>query len=248
MDEKITIRRGNEPIGEFDRFELRQAIDSGDVKLSDQYFDQESKEWFSLIPAYRRRWSKFDWAETDELLCFYIRDGMIHGPRMPDELDVLISSGYLPQDTLITTLGWDDWVPYDSLEEPLADTGDELKFEAKNAMSALLEGDFVSAGISGAKAAGKLLKWFSEPEKITSEWLSISFLREDFSTVEELVEIFTNRGVAPNNTFTEEDDDLVTVYLQFKDMEEAERARDACDLKIEYNGNPFSVSAASKPA
>lgn len=247
MEEKISIRRSREPLGEFDRFALRQAIDNGDVKLSDEYFDIEAKEWISIIPSYRKKWQKFDWADDDEFLCFYIKDGMIHGPRMPNELDALILSGYLDQDTLITTLGWDDWMPYRSLEEPLENLGEELKFEAKNAMGALLEGDLISAGVSGVKAAGKLWKWFSAEEEITSNWLSVFFLQEDFSTIEELLELFDSHGFTPQNHFIDEDEDSVTIYLQFADIEEAKKVRDGSDLKIKYNGYLFPVSASSAP-
>ena len=244
MEEKIQIRRNSEKIGDFSRFEIRAAISERTIELSDQYLDMESGEWLYLIPPHRRKWRIFDWAEDDESQWFYIKDGMIHGPRMPDELEALINCGYLDHQTLIATVGWSEWIPFDEFNASLVTTEDELKFEAKNVLDSFISGDLVGAGASGAKAAGKLWKWFTESEKITSNWLGVTIMKEECVSAEDVVESLSLAGFAPLNYNIKEDEDMIDVFLEFTDIDEATKVRDTCDLKLEIKGSVFPFSPA----
>jgi hypothetical protein len=145
-EEKFTIRRDNETIGSWDRFEIRQFIASGALLPTDEYLEPDTNEWSPFLPPYRRRYAFFDWAGEDDTQWYYYRDGYIHGPRTSDEIDALASAGYLKEDDLVSFLRAPSWMPYGELAEGGADavqTDDVAHWEA--AKEHVLTGNWVAA-------------------------------------------------------------------------------------------------------
>lgn len=70
-DSSLTIRRGTEILGAWNKFEIRQFIDSGALLPTDEFTDPETGEWHPLLPPYRRRYSFFDWAGEVDMQWYY---------------------------------------------------------------------------------------------------------------------------------------------------------------------------------
>lgn len=148
---KISIRRNGELIGSWDKFEIRQYVANGSLVLTDEAMDPESGEWGPLIPPYRRKHLLFDWSDEEDHLCYYVRDGHIHGPRTVDEIEALIAAGYLTGENLFASLGSDQWM---RVQEILDDDSDsEFEGEPDNshfnaAKDHVLTGNFTAAAVN----------------------------------------------------------------------------------------------------
>ena len=151
-EKMITVRRNGEVLGTWDKFEVRQFIASGALLLTDEFVNEEAEEWKPLVPAFRRRHLLFDWAEEDDALWFYVREGMIYGPRTGAEIEALLATGYLSDDNLVCTLGAPSWERVGDLtaeEHVDPEASDERHWEAAkgHAMSGNLWAAAANAGL-----------------------------------------------------------------------------------------------------
>lgn len=126
-EQVITIRRDGEEIGSWNKFEIRQYIESGAILPTDEFFYSESNEWKPLLPQYRRKYSFFDWAGDDDIQWYYYKNGYMYGPRTSDEIDALAGAGLIEETDMICFVGADAWSSYGELindQEEASDDGD----------------------------------------------------------------------------------------------------------------------------
>jgi hypothetical protein len=146
-EQLITIRRDGEILGEWNKFDIRQFLESGAILPTDEAKDED--EWFPLLPAHRRRYSFFDWAGDDDNQFYYYRDGYMHGPRTGEEVDAFIASGFLVPTDLVAFIGAEEWIACEDLTEGVSDACEEVSVEHLDAAKELIKtGDWVSAGIN----------------------------------------------------------------------------------------------------
>jgi hypothetical protein len=143
------VARDGQELGAWTIIEIRQCVAAGSLLTSDLVC-ADDETWSPMLPVLRRRFGPFDWGGEDDRLFYYIRDGFVHGPRLIEEILAMHSAGYLPGDTSISSLGWEQWL---SIEETLriagTDEGAEPStehFEA--AKQQLLNGNIFSAAIN----------------------------------------------------------------------------------------------------
>lgn len=120
-DSSLTIRRGTEILGAWNKFEIRQFIDSGALLPTDEFTDPETGEWHPLLPPYRRRYSFFDWAGEEDMQWYYYKDGYMHGPRTSEEIDAFATAGFIEDADMVCFLGAPEWIAYGELSEGGAD-------------------------------------------------------------------------------------------------------------------------------
>lgn len=120
-DTAITIRRGSETLGAWNKFEIRQFIESGALLPTDEFHEEETDEWSPLLPPHRRKYSFFDWAGEDDMQWYYYKDGYMHGPRTSDEIDAFAAAGFIQNSDLVCFIGAADWIAYAELAEGGAD-------------------------------------------------------------------------------------------------------------------------------
>lgn len=165
-DLPISIRRNGELLGAWGKFEIRQFLASGPLLVTDEALDPETNSWLPLLPPYRRRYSLFDWADEDDLMFYYYRDGYIHGPRTPDEIDALVDAGFLTDSHPVTLVGSDQWWRLGELLNDESDDGHEEAGEPEDVSHLIAARDHVLSGNFKAAAvnAGFHLL-FSSPKK-----------------------------------------------------------------------------------
>lgn len=143
------VARDGQELGAWTIIEIRQFVAAGSLFTSDLVCTDD-ETWSPMLPLLRRRFPPFDWGGENDRLFYYVKDGFVHGPRLIDEILSMHSAGYLPGNTSISSLGWEQWLSIDeTLKIASADeeTGSsDEHFEA--AKQQLLNGNILSAAIN----------------------------------------------------------------------------------------------------
>lgn len=235
---KMKIRRDGQEIGAWDRFEIRNFLSQGSLLVTDEVFLEEEDRWISLVPAYRRKWNLYDWSDEEDQLWYYVSDGYIIGPRIIGEISTLFEAGYLSDDTLITSVGQNDWCSIGDLlaESPTEDLEVSAKEHAGDAFKKLVDGDKIGAGLSGFRALGKLWKDFTKEEELISEWLCLK-RSDDMPPETEIAKVIEGTGFSPLTTeYFDSEDECMIAYC-FSSIEEATQVRDT--LQYEKLGDKW---------
>lgn len=107
-EEQIHISRDGVVLGVWPASEIRPMLISGDLKPSDHFWTDGADTWQQLVTAPPSAASPYPYLGDDRPL-YFIREGLLYGPRTAAELDVLHDSGWLGGDALMTVLGADQW-------------------------------------------------------------------------------------------------------------------------------------------
>lgn len=159
-DPSITIRRGGETLGAWNKYEIRQFIESGALVPTDEFYEEETDEWSPLLPPHRRRYPFFDWAGEDDMQWYYYKEGYMHGPRTSDEIDALAAAGFIQETDMVCFIGAAGWIAYGELSEGGADAvepEDARHWEA--AREHIITGNWIAAAANaGAHFLNKIPK------------------------------------------------------------------------------------------
>ena len=225
------IRRGNEELGAWDRYALRQFIAAGSILPSDEVFvEEDGGRWIPLLPPYRRKYNFFDWTDEGDLPWYYIKDGAIFGPRHIDEIGALCETGQLAPDGFVAHIGADKWITVGELLSAVPADEPDAADHANVSIQKWTQGDFVGAGVEGAKAIGKFWQKFTEPAPITTERLYVP-LGEGRPSPTSVLSFIELEGIS----FSEQNEIPAKggffLELVFDSVESAIAARDALNFK-----------------
>lgn len=235
------IRRDGVELGAWDKFTLRQCIAAGSIFPSDEVFlEEDGGKWVPLVPPYRRKYVVFDWAGEDDLPWFYVKDGAIHGPRHLDEIAALCEVGVLTPEAPVTHVGAEKWSTVAELLSSLPEDEPGAIECANASVQRWVSGDYIGAGIEGAKAVGKFWKKLIEAPPITSERLYLT-LDEQRPSLGEILAYAQKQGIAIVRHEKIKVRDADFLELNFDSVATASAARDLLELKRIGGKGPLLV-------
>lgn len=122
----VHIGRNGEVIGRWPAPEARALLLAGTIRADDYFWIKGEKEWIRVMPPVPNAEPPYPFCGDDGRPLWFIKDGFVYGPRMSEELDALLGSGWLTEDTLVATMGMERWVPLRELLESSESSGSLL--------------------------------------------------------------------------------------------------------------------------
>jgi len=135
---------------------------SGDLKPSDHFWCEGATTWQRFITEPPATATLYPYLGDDRPF-YFIRGGLLYGPRTADEIDALHASEWLGGDALITLFGAEQWW---TLAEFLELSGGEADgFDlVSQGVRAFVTGDVVTGTEIGIHAVKRAFAFFADPE------------------------------------------------------------------------------------
>lgn len=173
QEAQVRISREGVEIGVWPTSAIRPMIVAGELRPSDFYWIDGATDWQRLIPKPLTSATSYPYL-GDDVPMYFLRDGLIFGPRTAAEIEALVESGWLTRETLMTFLGADEWQTIDEVMKqggaptpsshcPANDGFDWLG----NGIRACL-GDPTARADIGMHAFKRAVTWFNEPDEADS--------------------------------------------------------------------------------
>ena len=159
-EDQIYISRDGVEIGVWPASSIRPMLVSGDLKISDYFWHDGAEGWQRLITDAPIPFTLYPYL-ADDRPCYFIREGLLIGPRTLSEAEILHHSGWLPDDALITVFGADRW--FTAVELLTRDiNGMDLVSEGVRAFT---RGDLATTTEIGVHAVKKAFAWLDDVTK-----------------------------------------------------------------------------------
>lgn len=157
----IHVARNGEHLGTWPKYAIRHLFLTGELIASDHILPDGEEAWHRLVPDPPVHAEEYPYEDGPPM--FYVHEGHLFGPRSFDEINALLSAGYLEDDDLIAPLGAPHWFTVKELTADASQTAPPRPAERDDWLETGLNVlDHVSPLTSGTIRA--LRKWAHEPD------------------------------------------------------------------------------------
>lgn len=107
-ERQIHISRGGSVFGVWPASAIRPMLVAGDLKPSDFFWYEGADGWRRLVTEPPTTATPYPYVGDDRPF-YFIREGLLYGPRTAAEIDAFLASGWLTGDALITIFTAEQW-------------------------------------------------------------------------------------------------------------------------------------------
>lgn len=132
-DQEVHISRDGKVIGAFPASTIRQKLISGELRVSDYCWYEGADGWMRLISEPPDPTPNYPYIGDDRPF-YFIKDGLLYGPRSSAEIDALVAAEWLGTENLVTCLGADQWWTVEELMS-LANEDDDAESDEEGALA-----------------------------------------------------------------------------------------------------------------